>query len=279
MATESIRVSAFLPADPDRVFDAFLNAREHRDFTGHAATIVPNVGTAFQLWDGAISGRVGTLEPARRILLSWRLSTFPPKTLESRVEIVLEPAGLGTRVVVLHSSIPEGFGRALERGWMRNYLEPLYHYLKEGRRAAIGQGGWDVPDPELTRQYPVLRPDTPPPPPPPPVAETPAPAAPTPKKEAAKKAPAKKKPAKKAAKKAPAKKKPVKKAAKKAPAKKKPVKKAAKKAPAKKKPAKKAAKKAPAKKKPVKKAAKKVAKKVAKKKAAKKVAKKRPRKK
>ena len=44
--------------------------------TGSPAIVDPEIGGAFEAWDGYISGRTLSLEPGRRIVQSWRTSEF-----------------------------------------------------------------------------------------------------------------------------------------------------------------------------------------------------------
>jgi uncharacterized protein YndB with AHSA1/START domain len=235
MGTESIQVSAVIPASPERIYAAWLDGATHGAMTGGAAEVDPRVGGRHSAWDGYISGETRELEHGRRIVQSWRSTTFPVDSADSQIVVMLIPEGDHTRVTIDHTEIPEGQGTQYQDGWHEHYFAPMTAYFHAKATAAPSEGEAEAP------------------------AET-APA----KKAAAKRAPAKKAAAKKAA--------PKKKAAKRAPAKKAAAKKAApkKKAAAKKKaaPKKKAAakkaapkKKAAAKKKaaPKKKAAKKPA--------------------
>ncbi|MBI4202481.1 MAG: SRPBCC domain-containing protein, partial [Chloroflexi bacterium] len=65
---ESIKLSAVIPATPERIYQAWLDSREHAAFTGGAATVEAKVGGRFTAWDGYIQGTIQALEPGRRIL-------------------------------------------------------------------------------------------------------------------------------------------------------------------------------------------------------------------
>jgi len=53
----SIQQKTLIPASPDEVYEAFMDARKHSAFTGSKATCNPKVGGKFTAWDGYISGR------------------------------------------------------------------------------------------------------------------------------------------------------------------------------------------------------------------------------
>jgi uncharacterized protein YndB with AHSA1/START domain len=116
MGLESIRVSAVLPASPERIYQAWLNSAEHAAFTGSAADIDPKVGGHFTASDGYIEGTTLELEPSRRIVQSWRSSDFPVGCGDSRLEVLLDGTEGGTTVTLVHSDIPEGQGAMYERG-------------------------------------------------------------------------------------------------------------------------------------------------------------------
>ncbi|HEV2104740.1 MAG TPA: SRPBCC family protein, partial [Candidatus Eisenbacteria bacterium] len=134
MSTESVRVAAVIPATPERLYAAWLDAREHAAMTGGAATVEPRVGGRFTAWDGYITGVTLVLERGRRIVQAWRSTDFPDGHPDSRLEVRFEPAEGGTRVTVLHAEVPEGQGSRYEQGWSDSYLEPMRRYF--GREAA-----------------------------------------------------------------------------------------------------------------------------------------------
>ncbi len=136
--SESFTVTAVIPATPLRVYQAWLDDREHGAFTGAKAEAEPGIGGAFTAWDGYIRGRTLELSEGRRILQAWRTSEFPPGSEDSLLEILLEEAPWGTRLTLRHSGIPEGQGESYESGWEDHYFEPLRRYFGRGakRRAA-----------------------------------------------------------------------------------------------------------------------------------------------
>jgi len=129
MATESIQVSGVVRAPPDRIYEAWLDSAEHSAMTGGRATIDANVGGRFTAWDGYIEGATLELEPGRRIVQRWRTSEFPSGAADSLVEIRLEPLEEGTRIIFLHSEIPEGQRAKYEQEWREHYLDPMDRYF------------------------------------------------------------------------------------------------------------------------------------------------------
>ena len=110
MAYESFSVSELIPADPERIYAAWLSSTEHTAFTGDTASIEPFVGGRHSAFDGYAVGSTVELLPGRRIVQTWRATDFPPGSPDSRVEVTLEATVGGTMVTIFHTEIPTGRG-------------------------------------------------------------------------------------------------------------------------------------------------------------------------
>ena len=122
-------VSTLLPASPDKVFRAWLSTEGHSAMTGSPAKVEPRVGGKFTAWDGYISGKTLELKPYTRIVQAWRTSEFPDDSPDSRIEILLEKAGEGTKLTLAHTDIPEGQADSYEGGWEDSYFKPMREYF------------------------------------------------------------------------------------------------------------------------------------------------------
>jgi uncharacterized protein YndB with AHSA1/START domain len=129
MATESIHVSALIPASPATVYDAWLSSEQHAKMTGGAAAIEPRVGGAHSAWDGYITGTTLELYPGRRVVQSWRSSDFPADSGDSRITVTFEGEGGQTRITIAHTDIPEGQGADYQSGWDAHYFQPMIAYF------------------------------------------------------------------------------------------------------------------------------------------------------
>ena len=126
---ESIKISAVLPASPERIYKAWLDSGEHGKFTGGKAVIDPKKGGSFTAWDGYILGKNLELEPGRRIVQSWRTTEFPSRSPDSRIEVLFEKSGKGTKITIMHTSIPDGQGEGYRQGWLDYYFKPMKKYF------------------------------------------------------------------------------------------------------------------------------------------------------
>ncbi|HEY3447128.1 MAG TPA: SRPBCC domain-containing protein [Myxococcales bacterium] len=132
MATETIQVSAFIPAPPMKVYTAWLSSEEHTAFTGGEAECEDRVGGKFTAWDEYISGTNQELLEGRMIVQSWRTTEFPKNAPDSVLTVHFDPNKDGTQLTILHTEIPEGQGRDYESGWFEYYLEPMQKYFAKG---------------------------------------------------------------------------------------------------------------------------------------------------
>lgn len=129
MKTESITVSAVIPASPERIYKAWMSGKEHGAMTGSFATAVSKVGGKFTAWEGYISGKTLELEPGARIVQSWRSTDFAEDAPDSRLEVLLVPSKTGTRVTLKHSELPAGSSAEYRKGWIDFYFKPMKEYF------------------------------------------------------------------------------------------------------------------------------------------------------
>jgi uncharacterized protein YndB with AHSA1/START domain len=127
--TDSIRVSAVIPADPQAIYEAWMSSKGHAEMTGSSATVTARVGGRFTASDGYISGTTLELEPGVRIVQAWRTSEFAEEDPDSRLEVLLEKVPKGTRVTLVHTSIPPGQGSSYRQGWIDFYFTPMKEYF------------------------------------------------------------------------------------------------------------------------------------------------------
>jgi uncharacterized protein YndB with AHSA1/START domain len=130
---ESFSVSEVIPAEPERIYAAWLSSKEHTAFTGDRARIQPFVGGKHSALAGYAAGVTVELLPGRRIVQTWRATDFPPGSPDSRVEVTLEETVGGTMVTIFHTEIPIDQGDAYRAAWQKYYLDPLASYFTNAR--------------------------------------------------------------------------------------------------------------------------------------------------
>lgn len=86
------------------------------------------VGGAFAIFGGYITGRHVELLTNERIVQAWRVGSWPPGVY-SIAKFDLVEQGPTTKVVFDHTGFPSGLGEHLASGWKAHYWEPLEKLL------------------------------------------------------------------------------------------------------------------------------------------------------
>lgn len=148
MKREALRVTSTIPVAPTTLYFAWIDSEHHSSMTGATAKIDPNVGAKYSALDGYVTGKLVILDLGRRIVMSWRTTDFPRDAVDSRVEVHFETLGASTRILILHTDIPEGQSDKYKALWNDRYITPMRTYFSKF-----------LPDP---RNPPVRRPPPPP---------------------------------------------------------------------------------------------------------------------
>jgi activator of HSP90 ATPase len=115
-------------APPARIYQAFMDSKEHSAFTGAPAQIEGKEGGTFSVYGGHVIGRNLELVPDRRIVQAWR-STDWPEGWYSMLRVELSASGGKTRLVLDHDAVPEEQHERVNGGWKMMYFDPLKKYL------------------------------------------------------------------------------------------------------------------------------------------------------
>lgn len=134
MKATTIKQKTLIPATPDEVYDAFMEAKKHSAFTGSKATSDPKVGGEFTAWDGYISGRNLELVKGKKIVQEWSTTDWPDKFPPSRLELTFKEAKGGTEISMIHSNVPAEQANDLAEGWNEFYWKPLKEYFTKRAR-------------------------------------------------------------------------------------------------------------------------------------------------
>jgi activator of HSP90 ATPase len=90
MKVTTIKQKTLIPATPDELYEAFIDAKKHSAFTGSKATCDPKIGGAFTAWDGYISGKNLELEKGKKIVQEWVTTDWPDDYPPSRLELTFK---------------------------------------------------------------------------------------------------------------------------------------------------------------------------------------------
>lgn len=72
-------MTAVIPANPQKIYKAWLNSKEHTAMSGSKATASAKIKGKFTAWDGYISGHNLELQDGKKIVQAWRSTEFPEK--------------------------------------------------------------------------------------------------------------------------------------------------------------------------------------------------------
>jgi activator of HSP90 ATPase len=137
---ESIHQEPAFKANRMRIYDALTDAKQFDKVVqlsgvmqsmhsaDKPAEISREVGGAFVLFGGHITGRHVELVANQRIVQAWRAGNWAPGVY-SIAKFELVEQGSGTRIVFDHTGFPTGDAESLASGWKAHYWEPLAKLL------------------------------------------------------------------------------------------------------------------------------------------------------
>ncbi len=128
--TRAIEQTVIIPATPHQVYRAFMDPKEHAEFTGEEAEGSDEVGGEFRAYSGYITARNVELEEGKRIVQEWATSEWPKGYPPSRLEIRLAKVKGGTELTMVHSLVPEEQADDYEEGWYESYWDKLQEHFR-----------------------------------------------------------------------------------------------------------------------------------------------------
>ena len=137
---ESIHQEAVFKAGRKRVYEVLIDTKQFDKVIqlsgamqsmrlGDKPTeISRELGGAFTLFGGYITGRHVELVSNERIVQAWRVGSWEPGVY-SIAKFAFTEQGSGTKIVFDHTGFPKGLGEHLAEGWKSHYWEPLEKFL------------------------------------------------------------------------------------------------------------------------------------------------------
>ncbi len=122
----TIRQTVTLKAKPNDVYQAFMDAKRHTQFTGAKAMVSPDVDGAFSAYDGGIRGTNVELRPGEKIVQAWQCEAEGwPKDHFSELTITLTEQKNGTRLDLTQTDVPDAAYDICNTGWREAYWEKM----------------------------------------------------------------------------------------------------------------------------------------------------------
>jgi uncharacterized protein YndB with AHSA1/START domain len=129
----SIHQETLIAAPPQQVFELLTSGNLFSAATGMPAEITDREGDAFSVFGGRVEGRQIELVPGQRVVQAWRFGTAHPSAWEpgvySTLRFTLEPAGVGTRLVIDHAGIPAEWIEHISLGYPTIYQDPIAKFF------------------------------------------------------------------------------------------------------------------------------------------------------
>jgi activator of HSP90 ATPase len=140
---EAIHQEVMLEASPQRVYQALTRTQDFDMITrlsdgaallaaagAKPTAISTEIGGAFTLFGGYITGRHLEMLPNERLVQAWRAGSWKAGGF-SIAAFYLTIEGGKTRLKFEHRGFPNGNGVSLAQGWHSHYWEPLAKYLAQ----------------------------------------------------------------------------------------------------------------------------------------------------
>jgi activator of HSP90 ATPase len=134
--TKTIRQEIFIEAQPEEVYEAFMDPKKFSDFTDMPATMNRKKDGKFTARGGNIFGRNLEIEKGEKIVQEWQTTKWPAGAEPSLLDLAFKHTKGGTLVILRHSNVPASQFAVYADGWEEYYWKPLKNYfmrIKNGK--------------------------------------------------------------------------------------------------------------------------------------------------
>ena len=126
---KTIRQTVHISAKPQEVYEVFVDAKKHGEFTGAKVKFDAKVGGKFDIWGGELTGENVEFVKGKKIVQKWRASDWPEGHF-SDLTINLESENDETRLVLVQEYVPDDKADEIDDGWHEYYWKPMNEYFK-----------------------------------------------------------------------------------------------------------------------------------------------------
>ena len=120
----------FKGISPKKLYETYLDSRKHAAAIGTKALIEPKVGGSFTAF-GMLKGKFLVLIKDEMIVQTWRSIKFKKTDEDSILVLRFEKTKEGSRVDLVHTSIPDYDYADIKKGWPKYYWKPWRKYFKK----------------------------------------------------------------------------------------------------------------------------------------------------
>ncbi len=117
----------FINAPVRKVWDALVNPKLIKEWSGSNAEMSDQEGEGFKLWNGDIFGKNIQIVKHEKLVQEWSEKEW--KT-PSHLTFTLHPKNNGTQLVLVHENVPDSEFKSINNGWDEYYLGPLKNLVE-----------------------------------------------------------------------------------------------------------------------------------------------------
>ncbi len=125
---KSIQQSYQINAPIGKVWQALVDPKLIKKWTGQQAVMDDQVGTQFKLWGGDIHGTTTKVIIEQLLEQDWYAGDWP-KASKLRITLSLEEKG--TQVDLVHEGVPENEFDSISKGWKDYYFGAIKKLLEK----------------------------------------------------------------------------------------------------------------------------------------------------
>ena len=136
---KTIKQTVHINAKPEEVYEAYVDAQKHAEFTGGKTKFDAVIGGKFDIWEGSLTGENLELVSGKKIVQKWRSNDWPEGhysdlTLEFEPESDSGQARMtrkeGTKLILIQKNVPDDKADDIDDGWHEYYWKPMNDYFK-----------------------------------------------------------------------------------------------------------------------------------------------------
>jgi activator of HSP90 ATPase len=128
---KTIEQSVRFSASARQLYDIYLDPKRHAAFTGGRVKISSKPGSAFNAFDGMLSGATLLTVPGKLIVQRWRGYHWKKTDLDSTLILHFVQDGKRGRIDLVHVNVPTHDFAGVTGGWKKYYWKPLTAYLRK----------------------------------------------------------------------------------------------------------------------------------------------------
>ena len=138
MVTPAIQQRVRFNASTSRLFNMYMDSRQHSAATCAKAVVSRKVGGKLSAFGGTITGKMLAIVPNRMVVQAWRAKHWKKTDLDSILVLKFSKIKDGTQVDLVHVNVPEHDHDGVRQGWEKYYWKPWRAYLEHGEHTEDG---------------------------------------------------------------------------------------------------------------------------------------------